>query len=130
MAYNRQKNLVGSISTFSTNLRQDATITCKNCYQQQRDNVLSRAQVPLTRVVSIEDRKSQETAMDYFKKNLKWIAVHETGEVINKERLTDLDMTLLIGVNELRDDVGRKSLFRFDDYRDQAFDWDSAYASE
>ncbi|XXH02875.1 hypothetical protein Hte_009263 [Hypoxylon texense] len=131
--YRRQKNLVGSIFTFSTTLVEGAT-TCKNCYEQQRDKVLSRAQVPLTRVVPIENRQKPEEAMEYFKTNLKWIAVLATGEVVERGSLADLDITLLIGKNQLRGDLGkdgfgRENLFKFDDYQKQEFDWDGSYAS-
>ncbi|OTB01835.1 hypothetical protein M426DRAFT_265564 [Hypoxylon sp. CI-4A] len=123
--YHRQKNLVGTIFTFSTTLKQG--ITCKNCHEQQRNKVLSRAQVPLTRVVPIENRLSPGMAMGYFEENLKWIAIDGTGQVIDRQALKDLELTLAIGTNQLRDNLGRKSLFGFGDYVHQAFDWNRAY---
>ncbi|RSL54058.1 hypothetical protein CEP51_014774 [Fusarium floridanum] len=124
--YDQQKNLVGSIFTFSTALKEDA-ITCKNCYEQKRANVLSRAQVPLTRAVPIEHRETSATAMSYFQKYLKWTAINEAGKVIDRERLTDLKITLFIGVNQLQGRLGKESLFKFDGYKEQEFNWESAY---
>ncbi|EFW99188.1 tyrosinase central domain containing protein [Grosmannia clavigera kw1407] len=98
--YNQQKNLVGSIFTFSSALKEDA-ITCKNCYEQKRVNVLSRAQVPLTRAVPIQHRENSAAALEYFQEHLKWTAISEAGEVIAWEKLTDLKITLFIGVNQL-----------------------------
>lgn len=126
--YNQQKNLVGSIFTFSTALKED-TITCKNCYEQKRANVLSRAQVPLTRAVPIEQREESEAAMSYFQENLKWTAINEAGKVVAREKLTDLEITLFIGVNKLQGSLGRESLFKFDGYKEQEFNWESAYVA-
>ncbi|KAF5530185.1 di-copper centre-containing protein [Fusarium napiforme] len=126
--YNQQKNLVGSIFTFSTALEED-TITCKNCYEQKRANVLSRAQVPLTRAVPIEQREESEAAMSYFQENLKWTAINEAGKVVAREKLTDLEITLFIGVNKLQGSLGRESLFKFDGYKEQKFNWESAYVA-
>ncbi|KAK8872485.1 tyrosinase domain protein [Apiospora arundinis] len=80
--YGKQKSLVGSIFTFSTVIKRDDrdVITCKNCYEQQRGKVLSRAQVPLTRVVPTGNRQGPEMAIDYLNENLKWIAIHQSGE--------------------------------------------------
>ncbi|KAF4951188.1 hypothetical protein FGADI_7679 [Fusarium gaditjirri] len=118
--YSQQKNLVGSIFTFSTALPGN-TITCKNCYEQKR------AQVLLTRVVPIEHREESAAAMSYFQENLKWTAINEAGKVIAKEKLTDLEITLFIGVNQLQGSLGRESLFKFDGYKPQEFNWESAY---
>ncbi|KAI0101334.1 tyrosinase central domain-containing protein [Nemania sp. FL0031] len=127
--YNQQKSLVGSIFTFSTYLTPGA-ITCKNCYEQQRDKILSRAQVPLTRVVPNAKRENLETAMAYFNENLKWTAVLENGDVINRERLPDLTLTLSIGKNQLQGSLSMESLFKFENYEDQHFVWDVRYLSK
>ncbi|CAD6447444.1 04d53a49-adef-4fe4-b2d5-252b67654c90 [Sclerotinia trifoliorum] len=121
------EKVVGSIFTFSTPLDQGAT--CKNCSKQEHNKILSRAQVPLTRVVPIENRSSRSEAVEYFRKNLRWIAVRgKKGDVINREDLKpQVKITLSIGVNKLQEDVGKKSLFKYYSYLDQEFDWDETY---
>lgn len=127
MPYHRQDTLVGSIFTFSTPTAKDGVVPCQNCYAQQCKKVLSHAQIPLTRVVAHDKRRSRQDAMNYFKKSLKWIATYQGGEVVNREHLTDLKPTLFIGVNQLQKNIGKKSLFEFDKYERQDFDWGSAY---
>lgn len=124
--WKKQRNLVGSVNTFSAFSPEDA-VTCKNCYQQQQDNVLSRAQVPLTSVVPVDRRVTRELAGAYFGKSLRWIAVHQNGEVADRAQLTELDMTLSCGLNSL---ISKSimSRFKFADYKPITFDWDKAYA--
>ncbi|TQV94394.1 hypothetical protein V2A60_002576 [Cordyceps javanica] len=127
VAFKHQKTLIGSIYTFSFAFEPEK-VTCKDCYEQKRDNVLSRAQLPITTVVPNDRRLDRTMCREYLKSRLRWVAAYENGELADKTKLKRMEIQLSIGQNELRKDVGRKSLFRFDNYQNLDFDWNRAYA--
>lgn len=126
--YKQQVSLVGSIFTFTAVSTENA-VTCKACYAQQRDHVLSRAQLPITTVVPHVERENPGKLISYLKKNLKWIAVHEDGVLASKQKLTGLKIKLSCGVNKLVEiGKGYQSSFKYGKYETLEFNWDTAYA--
>lgn len=128
MSWKKQTCLIGSIYTFTPIVTQD-NVVCSNCFEQQQAHVLSRAQIPITRVVPSQKREARDEAKDYLTKNLKWVAVFQDGGPVDGSKLKDVRITLSIGVNQLREDLGRKSSFKFEDYQEVEFNWNDAYCA-
>ncbi|KAM3455655.1 hypothetical protein NHJ6243_008450 [Beauveria neobassiana] len=126
VSWKKQTCLIGSIYTFTPIVTQD-NVVCSNGYEQQKAHVLSRAQIPITRVVPSQKREERDEAKNYLTKNLKWVAVFQDGGQVDGSKLKDVNITLSIGVNQLREDLGRESSFKFEDYQDVEFDWNKAY---
>ncbi|ATY62979.1 Di-copper centre-containing [Cordyceps militaris] len=125
--WRKQECLIGNVFTFSARFSEEE-ITCTNCYKQQQQHILSRAQIPMTAVVGNDDRLDRETARNYLEKNLKWTAIDDDDRPVDRKKLNkDLKITLSVGLNELRKDLGMQSMFKFGHYETVKFDWDKAY---
>lgn len=124
--WRKQDCLIGNVFTFSARFSEEE-ITCTNCYKQKQKHILSRAQIPMTAVVDKDHRVDRETARNYLEKNLKWTAIHDNDRPVDRKKLKDLKITLSVGLNELRKDLGMESMFKFGHYETVKFDWDKAY---
>ncbi|KAL7936844.1 Monophenol monooxygenase [Trichoderma chlorosporum] len=123
--YQEQPSLVGSIYTFSAPFNGPmGSSGCSNCREQESANVLSHAQIPLTRSVPIEEREDPEKAMEYFNRELRWVAVFDTGAKIPRKAMRDLSFKILLGKNYLGDGIAE--LPTFGEYEPQEFDWNKA----
>lgn len=72
----------------------------------------------------IEERQDPDKAMEYFQRELRWVAVFDTGAKIPSRTLPALEITLLLGKNQL--EGGLKGLPKFGEYQPKEFDWRSA----
>ncbi|OJD29174.1 tyrosinase central domain containing protein [Diplodia corticola] len=124
--YQHQRNLVGSVYTFTFPFAgPNGTTRCPNCRQQAKAGVLSHAQIPLTRSVAQDERRTPADARNYFQRELQWVAVLDSGAKIPSKTLGNaLEITLLLGANQLPD--GLEGEPNFSGYEPVGFDWKNA----